>query len=205
MARSPSPHQKKFHQAQLQTNNSESAGPYLRYSKQCRPEIVKILPSSWGKITRFPQVWPRGRCHPASPWAASPHVLRFNGVSHAAPRVQLSVSPCLQHTALNAQHAATPRKSERFAPDGSHSPAASGAPLQIRHKRPYYFSGGVCVFLFPITSHSLNCADCIGQGSVIFNFHYLHKPGMHKVACERRVKMHVTCISVIAFCFSACR
>lgn len=50
-------------------------------------------------------------------------------------------------------------------------------------------------------SPSLNCADCIGQGSVILNFHYLQNLRMHEVVCEWHVKMHVTLHKCNCFLF----
>lgn len=75
------------------------------------------------------------------------------------------------------------------------------SPLQTCHKRLCFFSAGVCFFNSQLRSLSFNCADCIVQASMIFNFHYLHKLGIHKAACKWHVKMHVTLRKCNCFLF----
>lgn len=163
-------------------------------------------PLSW-RIIPFPHVWLQSRSHPASP--PSPVALPTRGCELAL----LMSSPLTGYMPghhgegdmwhlLCFCHICRTQPSTHCAQwlsghENTSFPMAAIAlpnwknPLQTCHKRLCFFSAGVCFFYSKLRSPSFNCADCIVQASMIFNFHYLHQLGIHKAACKWHVKMHV--------------
>lgn len=121
-----------------------------------QPEIVKIFPSSLGKITPFPQVLPCVRCHPTSP-----HILCFNSISHTRPRVQLSVCHVysVQHSIYNTQR--PPGNLNAWLLMAATVLLCREHPLQIRHQTPYC----VCFFYSQLHFIALIALTALGRAA----------------------------------------